>query len=114
MTPPVPKCTYTPQGLPACPQCGAKRVFECQLMPNLINVLRPSASSATKSQKKQTDAERRKEIEQILKGNRAKEGRSMDWGTCMVFSCERDCSSGGDVIENESWNEEYVLIQWDD
>ena len=33
----------------------------------------------------------------------------MGWGTCMIFTCERDCSDEG----KEAWREEVVLVQWD-
>ncbi|KAJ6624986.1 programmed cell death protein 2 [Mycena sp. CBHHK59/15] len=107
---PPAKRTYNPASVPACPACKAKRVFECQLMPNLINVLR--GSEASKESKKLTDDERRKIIEQELK--RGSDGkRGMEWGTCLIFSCSKDCSVGDDGKEvREVWREEAVLVQW--
>ncbi|KAI0675435.1 programmed cell death protein 2 [Trametes maxima] len=106
MVAPPRKRTYALASLPRCPYCDAPRVFECQLMPNLINVLRtpPPADAG----KKLTDAERRAEVMRALKGSVASKG--MEWGTCMVFSCEKDCAG---TKEGSSWREEYVLVQWD-
>ena len=108
VTPPR-KRTYTPESLPACPHCGSQRVFECQLMPNLINVLR---SGRGDGQATLTDEERRAEVLQVLKGQNAPGRRGMEWGTCMIFSCERDCAVH--EVAGTTWREEYVLVQWDE
>ncbi|TFY72314.1 hypothetical protein EVG20_g694 [Dentipellis fragilis] len=94
--------------VPPCPFCHSKRVFECQLMPNLINVFKERAQA----DEKMTDEERRKDVELLLKGTK---GRGMDWGTVMVFSCEKDCCPGTDGKPGAyGWMEEAVLVQWDD
>ncbi|KAI0820382.1 programmed cell death protein 2 [Trametes gibbosa] len=108
MVAPPRKRTYVASSIPPCPICKGSRVFECQLMPNLINVLRASEGE----QKKLTDEERRAEILRALRNAGASGRRGMEWGTCMVFSCEKDCSeedAGGSI-----WREEYVLVQWDE
>ncbi|EGO28781.1 hypothetical protein SERLADRAFT_406196 [Serpula lacrymans var. lacrymans S7.9] len=122
---PVQKRTYTPASVPRCPICNSPRVFECQLMPNLINVLRSASKDAGKEtggrRKKaglESDEERRKAVEAALRASGSPEKRAMEWGTCMVFSCENDCcigdaESGGGKC-TESWREEVVLVQWDD
>lgn len=107
VTPPR-KRTYAPDALPSCPHCQAPRVFECQLMPNLINVLRTPSGD----QKKLTDEERRAEVLRALKGPGASGAKGMDWGTCMVFSCKKDCSAQKE--EGSTWREELVLVQWDE
>lgn len=106
---PTQKRTYSPKLAP-CPFCKSKRVFECQLMPNLINVLR---TGDTKT--KQTDEERRQEVERALKSGEAPDATGMEWGTCMIFSCAKDCCTDdvGDFEARESWREELVLVQWD-
>ncbi|KAF8299305.1 hypothetical protein DL93DRAFT_2067875 [Clavulina sp. PMI_390] len=122
---------YDPRTIPVCDACGSNRVFECQLMPNLINVIRQArragaADSNKKNKNKQTDEERRAEVARILKGevDPADGGESggllgdMEWGTAMVFSCEKDCCrvKGADgvwVEAKQGWKDEYVLIQWD-
>jgi len=76
-------------------------------MPNLVNVVRREEAD---KDKKLTDEERRKLVEQELKrGGRP----GMEWGTCLVFSCSKDCSLSDDGKEaRESWREEVVLVQW--
>jgi pre-rRNA-processing protein TSR4 len=110
VVPPL-KRVYNTSAVPVCPVCKSKRVFECQLMPNLINVLR---SPEEEKPKKLSDEERRKAVERGLKGEGKDERRGMEWGTCLIFSCEKDCCSDGDGWEDkECWREEKVLVQWD-
>ena len=78
-------------------------------MPNLINVLR---SSRGDGQATLTDEERRAEVLEALKGQDAGGRQGMEWGTCMIFSCERDCAVH--EVAGTTWREEYVLVQWDD
>ncbi|KAH9888913.1 programmed cell death protein 2 [Cubamyces lactineus] len=106
VTPPR-KRTFAPGSLPRCPHCQSRRVFECQLMPNLINVLK----APTEEQKKMTDEERRAEVLRTLRGQGASGRRGMEWGTCMVFSCEKDCSG---EEAGSTWREELVLVQWEE
>ena len=122
--------TYDPSSptiLP-CPACGGRRVFECQLMPNLINVLKTTTSKP----RTQSDEERKRELERMFKANtpsgvEVEKGecgnpdvRGMEWGTCMVFSCEKDCclvdmeSAKGKEEAKECWREELVLVQWEE
>ncbi|KAJ7074892.1 programmed cell death protein 2 [Mycena belliarum] len=104
---PPAKRSYDPSAVPPCPVCKSKRVFECQLMPNLVNVVRTGDAE----KRNLTDEERRKLIEQELK--RANGSRGMEWGTCMIFSCSKDCSLSDVGKEaRESWREEVVLVQW--
>lgn len=98
---------YKPSFIPPCPRCKGKRVFEVQLVPQLINVLRPSALSTTGAApvpapaKNLTEDERKAELTRLAKG----EGESeMEWGTIMVFSCEKDCVGVG---------EEWVGVEWE-
>ncbi|KAF4610476.1 hypothetical protein D9613_006769 [Agrocybe pediades] len=100
---------YDASSVPKCPICKAPRVFECQLMPNLINVLRPAQSD----KKKLTDEERRLEVQKALKNEDKSAKTGMDWGTTMVFSCEKDCCEENGKQIKESWREEVVYIQWD-
>ena len=102
-------------------------------MPNLINVLKTSTNSTSNSKTSpQTDEERKRELERLLKGKTVteidgkdagdeEEVRGMEWGTCMVFSCEKDCcladstECGKDKEEaKECWREELVLVQWEE
>jgi pre-rRNA-processing protein TSR4 len=106
------KRSFDPTSIPVCPVCRSKRVFECQLMPNLINVLRPKEGR----NQKLTDEERRTAVEEALKKGKQDERRAMEWGTCMIFSCEKDCCLEDGSVKEEakySWREEEVLVQWD-
>lgn len=98
--------SYEPSTLPSCPHCGDQRVFESQLMPNLINILRTPTGTAGR---KQTDEERRREVEELLKHGQC----GMEWGTCLIFSCKKDCclEDGKDI--RSCWREELVFVQWD-
>lgn len=105
------KRVYDASSIPACPSCGAARVFECQLMPNMINVL---SSPSSVNDKNLTDEERRQAVATALKKGDQDARGSMEWGTCMVFSCENDCCRDENNKESkESWKEEFVLVQWD-
>ena len=110
MVVPAQKRTYTPSAIPSCPHCGGPRVFECQLMPNLINVLKPPS---LEGQKALSDEERRAEVLRTLKGQGSGDRRGMEWGTCMVFTCEKDCAATTPGAAT-TWREEYVLVQWDE
>ncbi|KAI0955134.1 hypothetical protein AcW1_006806 [Taiwanofungus camphoratus] len=103
---PAQRRTYTPSVIPLCPHCKSRRVFECQLMPNLISVLKAPHGP----EEKMTDEERRQAVLQALKGSATAERAGMEWGTCMIFSCEKDCANDG----QGAWREEVVLVQWDD
>ena len=119
-----------------CARCGGPRTFECQLMPHLISLLRstePESKDSDKvagnSQKSTGKPEkegganaleaRRGELEDLLR--KGGTGRSMEWGTCMIFSCAADCAFEG-VYDNkgerkeakELWAEELVLVQWEE
>ncbi|KAH9479635.1 putative 20S rRNA accumulation protein 4 [Psilocybe cubensis] len=101
---------YDTSAVPRCPHCKGPRVFECQLMPNLINILRPSTSA---DNKKMTDEERRKAVQQALKNEDKLAKTGMDWGTAMIFSCENDCCQEDGKDLKDCWREEIVYIQWD-
>jgi pre-rRNA-processing protein TSR4 len=80
-------------------------------MPNLINVL----SSSDSNYKTMTDEERRRELARELRTSDKSEYHGMEWGTCMVFSCENDCCINEEEKGEgkECWREEFVLMQWD-
>ena len=78
-------------------------------MPNLINVL--GGGTTTGGEDIATTAEQRKEaIQRLLKSN--PDGRGMEWGTVLVFTCEKDCCLGSE--KQGAWSEELVLVHWDD
>ncbi|KAF8899632.1 programmed cell death protein 2 [Gymnopilus junonius] len=104
--------TYSTSAVSKCPICNSPRVFECQLMPNLINVLRPSWEPEDKN-KKLTDEERRQAVQKALKNEDKNAKTGMDWGTAMIFSCEKDCCLEDGKEIKECWREEVAFIQWD-
>lgn len=112
---PPTKRSYSTGSVPSCPCCKSSRVFECQLMPNLINVLRVSVDDQQLDVRKLTDEQRIKAVQDALKRSKEPGSRGMEWGTCMVFSCGNDCRLNDSGKEDkECWREEYVLVQWDE
>ncbi|QRV73970.1 20S rRNA accumulation protein 4 [Ceratobasidium sp. AG-Ba] len=101
-SPAAPRPTYDPSIVPSCGHCGGRRVFECQLMPNMINLLKrqPDGIGSDDSE------EGRKKLVAAALGGQG--GVGMEWGTCMVFACEADCCDG-----RECWREEEVFVQWE-
>lgn len=99
---------YDPSVIPKCQHCSSKRVFELQLVPSLITLLTPETVSTTgkipKKEEKKTlsEAERKEELQRLAKGEDGVEG--MEWGTIMVFGCERDCTG---------FTEEWVGVEWE-
>ncbi|KAG1746752.1 programmed cell death protein 2 [Suillus paluster] len=112
---PAVRRSYSTASIPSCPVCKTARVFECQLMPNLINVLRISIKDDDAQEL--TDAQRMNAVRDVLQKKTASDKRGMEWGTCMIFSCEKDCcldDHDSDREAKECWREEFVLVQWDD
>ncbi|KAF7507291.1 hypothetical protein GJ744_010725 [Endocarpon pusillum] len=68
--------TKTSIGMPRCDSCGAKRVFEMQLVPGAIAALEEDDINL-------------------------EEG--MEWGTILVGVCERNCGEIGEVVFKEEW-----------
>lgn len=73
-------------GMPRCPNCGASRVFELQLVPQAIAELEID--------------------EEGLEG--------MEWGTVILGVCERDCAERGVGAGDVGWVEEWVGVQWEE
>lgn len=70
-----------------CDLCGADRVFEMQVMPQLAYFLEERDDSEELS------------IEQIAKRLRD----DAEWGTIFVFSCSRSCEVGEDYVREFAW-----------
>ncbi|KAH9036316.1 programmed cell death protein 2 [Lactarius pseudohatsudake] len=105
-----PRRGYDATSIPSCPHCGSRRVFECQLMPNLINIL--GTGSSADGDRATTEEERKEVVRKLLKGEA--HGHGMEWGTILVFSCEKDCCLGlGNKEKQDAWSEELALVQWD-
>ena len=73
----TPKKSTGEEQIPNCEICGSKRVFEFQIMPQLLSVLKLDTSLNEKS---------------------------VDWGVLAVYTCENSCSSnenGARVYKSE-------------
>eukprot|EP00928_Gymnodinium_smaydae_P062941 TRINITY_DN46662_c0_g1_i1.p1 TRINITY_DN46662_c0_g1~~TRINITY_DN46662_c0_g1_i1.p1 ORF type:complete len:471 (-),score=98.48 TRINITY_DN46662_c0_g1_i1:73-1413(-) len=68
------------RGPPCCSRCGAGRVFELQLLPTLLTQMRDWCPDFAL-------------------------GARMDWGTVVVYTCERDCAADSTCCE------EFVVVQ---
>ncbi|WVQ84403.1 hypothetical protein IAT38_006555 [Cryptococcus sp. DSM 104549] len=103
---------YTTQSVPPCPRCKSKRTFELQLVPSLINLLRPHTLSTTgepgnvSAPTAKSEEERKKELARLAAGaaEKAEDEGEMEWGNVVVFGCERDCVGVG---------EEWVGVEWE-
>ena len=99
---------YDPSSIPKCPKCSSPRVFEMQLVPSLISTLLPDMITTTgdqaekKAKKQMTEEVRKAELQRLIKGEA--DGGEMEWGTVMVFGCERDCVG---------FSEEWVGVEWE-
>ncbi|XP_053829508.1 programmed cell death protein 2 isoform X2 [Vidua macroura] len=60
--------------------CGAKRIFEFQIMPQLLNHL---------------------QVDSL--------GESIDWGTLVVYTCAESCSGGSEYLEEFIWKQDYSM-----
>ncbi|WFD19933.1 hypothetical protein MCAP1_002175 [Malassezia caprae] len=96
--------------IPPCPHCGAPRVFELQLMPNLANLLRVDKLSDAGSimPSSNTEEHRQAEISSLLglKDTHSDMCTGIVWSTALVFVCSRDCCP-----DTEGWAEEWVGLQ---
>lgn len=132
---------YSTANIPTCPKCGSKRVCEMQLMPNLVNTLRPKMLKGgndgdQKTGKEDAEAERRREIEEALghklpnqpdsdgitrdkveqstteeQNGELTRRTGLKWNTAFVFVCEKDCHQ--DTEGKSSWSEELVELQYE-
>ncbi|NWX44329.1 PDCD2 protein, partial [Steatornis caripensis] len=58
--------------------CGAKRIFEFQVMPQLLNHL---------------------QVDSL--------GESIDWGTLVVYTCADNCGEGNEYLEEFIWKQDF-------
>jgi pre-rRNA-processing protein TSR4 len=72
--------------IPACRNCGSRRVFEVQITPHTIIELEAEHMS--------------------LEG--------MDWGTIIIGVCDKDCSPRGTAAGELGYLEEWAGVQWEE
>jgi pre-rRNA-processing protein TSR4 len=81
-----------PESIPVCTKCGAKRVFELQLMPTLLYL-----HDGLKLQTTKIAAESNT---QILVGS------GVEYGVVSLFSCSKSCHSS-----DSSYYKEFIFVQ---
>ncbi len=61
------------------------------------------------------NGEQTKQVEKSLEKNEVNKDEKcgMEWGTCLIFSCEKDCCREDGQEVKEVWREEVVYVQWD-
>uniref|UniRef100_A0A8D0G616 Programmed cell death protein 2 C-terminal domain-containing protein n=1 Tax=Sphenodon punctatus TaxID=8508 RepID=A0A8D0G616_SPHPU len=64
--------------IPNC-SCGAKRIFEFQVMPQLLNHLKVDSL-----------------------------GESVDWGTLVVYTCAENCNQDNAYTEEFIWKQDFA------
>ncbi|XP_030628367.1 programmed cell death protein 2 [Chanos chanos] len=67
--------------IPKC-SCGAKRIFECQIMPQLLNHLKVDTLDA-----------------------------SIDWGTLAIYTCADSCDQGNRYSPEFIWKQDFAVEQ---
>ncbi|XP_028405907.1 programmed cell death protein 2-like [Dendronephthya gigantea] len=87
-----------PGSIPSCNACGGKRVFELQLMPALVSLLRVETQDQGTNTRDNQDTD--------LYRNWSSE--CIEFGTVFVYTCSQGCWS-----EDERCREEYLLVHSD-
>jgi len=88
--------TSTLPAIPSCPKCGAERLLEFQVMPQLLHFLKVGGGSIVDSSSVNED------------GN-TETHKSIDWGTLDVWTCTASCDQPSGELGG--YLEEYVTRQ---
>ncbi|XP_076034390.1 zinc finger protein RP-8 [Oratosquilla oratoria] len=70
-----------PKDIPQCPLCGEQKQFEFQIMPQLLVHLKADST-----------------------------GRSIDWGTVLVYSCSQSCQQDKGYVEESVYKQDYTPV----
>ncbi|ORY03098.1 hypothetical protein K493DRAFT_334374 [Basidiobolus meristosporus CBS 931.73] len=105
---------YSSHKVPKCPHCSSERVFEFQLMPNILSELPTEKFSENSPFNLDLNQE---EMRKLGDGVIHKFDLGMEWGTIMVFSCGKDCHGGVTDVDTTStdlgYYEEVALVQYE-
>ncbi|KAJ3103755.1 programmed cell death protein [Phlyctochytrium planicorne] len=125
--------SLTTSGPPPCANCGGHRVFELQLMPAILSIL-PSEQFAART-KREEDKQRvaAAAADSAISPQNAEEGPQrpatsqltqqdlamflsemslgMDFGTVLIYTCERDCDVSAGVDVGVAYIQEFAAIQ---
>ena len=81
---------------------------------------KPGTETGEPDEPEEITPARKEEVERLLK-RQGDDKRGMEWGTCMVFSCAKDCYNYGtkpspspSPEKKDLWTEELVLVQWEE
>ena len=73
-----------PKDIPDCEACGSSRIFEFQIMPQLLNRLN---------------------LDIVVQGNTGPSAESIDWGVLAIYTCSASCN------ESVSYKQEFMWKQ---
>ncbi|GAA5795112.1 programmed cell death protein 2 [Helicostylum pulchrum] len=91
-----------------CKHCNGPRVFEFQLMPNILSIL-PTTEYATREQNVENLSGKAKNID--TKAVLDSWNVGMEFGTILVFVCQKDCHPGN--LEDVAYVEEAIVVQYE-
>ncbi|CAO3677819.1 unnamed protein product [Rhizopus microsporus] len=85
-----------------CKYCKGPKVFEFQLMPNVLSIL-PTTEYASEAEKSVNANNKKSLLDSWSAG--------MEFGTILAFVCQKDCHPG--PMEEPTYVEETVLVQYE-
>lgn len=89
-----------------CKYCNGPRVFEFQLMPNILSIL-PTTDYASKEPVSSSGKAKNIDTKTVLESWNV----GMEFGTILVFVCQKDCHPG--KLEDVSYVEEAIVVQYE-
>lgn len=90
----------------SCPYCHGPRVFEFQLMPNVLSIL-PTTEYATQEEVTVKGKAKNIDTKTVLDSWNV----GMEFGTILVFVCQKDCHPG--ELEDVRYIEEAIVVQYE-
>lgn len=88
-----------------CNQCGQSKIFEMQLMPNILSLL-PTSEFALKNQQQQQQSS-----SQHGKAKLDAFNVGMEFGTILIYVCKNDCHPGD--VHDTSYVLETAIVQYE-